>query len=285
MTNIVMTPRRILPSVDMVRVDTPDAETMRLVNRQTLRELAPEDVHVRRAFVVHDAVDTEFSRFTAEALSEVARLMPGVPVLSGHGKHSFEEKARTFRGERLRRDGVQQRGLVDGVGENLWVAADFYWMRGRSDAEDLALDIDGGIKREKSLRWAFEKPVCSICREDMRECDHMPGELYAGKRAWYDMHGIRRVAEWSFVPRGGQLGTELQLTRQARGAPADWTAAQVVDRYLEDLGATFGDEDRDGLIEFARCYAPASKRTPKQGWFSSLRKRAPGAGTSWWRKR
>jgi hypothetical protein len=279
MTKIILAPARLLPSVQMIREDVPGEATMRSVNKWAQRELKPEDVHVRRAFGIHDAVDTFHSRFPVESLRVVAGKAPGAPVLVGHNDRG-NELARIFASSVVYRPEVEQMRVVPGVGENNWTAFDFYWMRAHSRAEDLALEIDGGIKREVSLRWAFSLPKCSICEGDMRECDHMPGKTYEEDRvAYYDMYEIDSVRELSFVYRGGQLGTAVELLRHVDGR----SAKEIVDAFIKASGLATTDEERDGMVEFARCYdgSKLTKKEQRDGWFDSLQKREPKR-LSWW---
>jgi hypothetical protein len=271
---------RSLPSVELVRQDEPGPSVMAMINRRTLRPLEPADVHVRRAFIINDGVDSFWSQFPPEEIDVVARLMyeQAPPAVIGH-RRDMMPVARFFAGERVHRAGKAPT-MVEGVGTGTWGAADFYWMRGHSQAEDLALNIDGAIASETSLRWAFEKPICALDGGDIRECDHMPGELYDGKRAYYQMRDTKRLVEGSFVFRGGQLETEMTLRR----VDGDRRPDAVVDSYLKEIGVRVGEEERAGLIEFARCYdtRKLEKRKRSEGWFASLPKRT--RGLSWFRE-
>lgn len=262
--------QRALPSLEMIRDETPSAGTMAKVNRYTLRTMAPEDVHVRSAFIINDGVDDFWSRFPVESIETVARIMPGAPMVVGH-RRDMSPIARWFDGERVQR--AEKPSLVQGVGEGHWARVAFYWMRGHSRAEDLAVNIDGGIERETSLRWMFDKPICAIDKRDIRECEHMPGELYDGRRSYYEMLDVKRVVEGSLVFRGAQLQTELSLMR----VNAEKTPAQVVDAFLKESGMRVTDEEHHGLVEFARCYDTRGKLSKKEragrSWFGNLPKR------------
>jgi hypothetical protein len=284
MSTTILTPARRMPFAEMIASDTPDAETMRLINAQATRKgLAPEDVHVRGAFGVHDFVDYYFSRFTKDSVRTLVDLAPGVPGIVGH-RDDTKPLVRLFRGEVVKRDVAVQR-LVPGVGEGIWGRFDYFWMRQHSGANDLALEIDGGIVKEVSVRWAFDTPTCSICSSDLRECDHMPGRDYKGTTCWYSMDGVKRFSEMSFVYRGGQQSTETILARSGEGR----SATEVVDALAKDLGIVFEEEERAGLLEFARCYDGSRKlaKRDRAGWFDSLRRKREEnnetRGTTWFR--
>jgi hypothetical protein len=281
----ILTPRRRMPFAEMIAADTPDEATMRLVNAQATRKgLGPEDVYVRGAYAIHDYVDYYYSRFTPESVRGLVDLAPSVPVITGH-RDDTKPEARIFRGEVVKRD-VQVPKLVKDVGTGTWGRMDYYWMRQHSKANDLALEIDGGLAKEVSVRWAFEQPTCSVCRSDIRECDHMPGRDYNGSPCFYAMEQIKRYSEMSFVYRGGQQSTETILARAAAGRPAE----DVVAEFAKEMGIEFAEEERAGLVEFARCYdgkLKLSKRDRDGGWFTDLRQRRLKAeqsgGISWFR--
>jgi len=288
MDNLIVTPARRMPFAEMIATDTPNEDTMRLVNAQAVRKgLTAEDVHVRGAYAVHDYVDYYFSRFPPESIQRLMALAPGVPGIVGH-RDDVKPLVRLFRGEVVQRN-VDVPKMVPGIGGGTWGRTDYFWMRQHSGANDLALEIDGGIVKEVSVRWAFSKPVCSTCSSDLRECDHMPGRDYAGTPCWYSIEDVKKFSEQSFVYRGGQQSTETILARAGEGK----SPTEIVDAYIKELNSTCGEEERAGLIEFARCYDGSRKlaRRERGGWFEGLRRRRlereeatkSGAGMTWFR--
>jgi hypothetical protein len=85
----------------------------------------------------------------------------------------------------------------------------FYWPKQHSAAEDFRVLLDAGIIAEASIAFTFEKPTCSICSRDIRECEHQPGAMYGLRQCFYFYDGIDRVLEGSFVYRGAQPGTGI----------------------------------------------------------------------------
>ena len=55
-----------------------------------------------------------------------------------------------------------------------------------------------------SIGFAFQTPECSICGQDLRACDHVPGRSYSGAQCHYIMRGVLDVIEGSVVPAGSQ---------------------------------------------------------------------------------
>lgn len=267
----VLAPTRALPFAEIVGDDLANDGAMRLINAQAARkELKAEDVYARRAYTIHDYVDYYFSAFSASDVRMAMELTPGAPLLVGH-RSEMAPLARFFRGEAVRRS-VQVPMIVPGIGEGMWGATDFYFLR-TARGNDLAIEIDGGIQKETSMRWKFEEPVCSICTTDLRDCSHMPGRVYDTKMCWYRMRDPKRVLEISLVYRGGQQNTELAMIR----GDAEIGANGIVDRYLKELGMRVTEEEHDGLVEFARCYDGTKKLAKSErkgtGWFDTLRAR------------
>jgi hypothetical protein len=252
-----MISRRSLGKIEQIEEERASAEaTMNRINAFSLVPLKPADVHVRGMLVVNDAVDYFFSRFTTAALETVSRLLPGNSVMVGHDQ-SRMPLARFFDARAIKLsppDGAPE----EGRGSGLWVSADFYWMRGITGADDLARNIDGGVVKEVSLRWSFSTPTCSVCRRDIRQCEHLPGEQYEGRLCYYDMDDVTDVKEASFVFKGGQRDTRVFR-------PSNTTTRAAEERHnafgLSVILDEAGIEDEQQIEEFVRCYAGDHKRT------------------------
>jgi hypothetical protein len=95
-------------------------------------------------------------------------------------------------------------------GEQSWVEVWFYWLKGDGPHHDqLAADIDAGVVKEGSIGFEFALPQCSICAEDIRTCEHIPGFDYNGVTAHYEYRDIQRALETSLVYRGPTPGTHI----------------------------------------------------------------------------
>jgi hypothetical protein len=170
------------------------------VNPPTPLTLA--DVHIRALRVVSDQVNDHGGRFPREEHEHLRDLLVDSPVMIGHD-HATLPIARNFAAR-----------LVD-EGERQWVEAWFYWLRGEGESHDqLAADIDGGVVKEGSIGFEFRLPQCSICRQDIRTCEHIPGLDYAVadgsvRTAHYEYREIVRVLETSLVYRGATPETHI----------------------------------------------------------------------------
>lgn len=158
------------------------------------------DVYVRKCRLAGDAIDAGFGRFRTEDLPLLLEKVQGAPALVGHRKDTLGI-ARFFGGE------VKE----DPVSKISYIIPKFYWMRGHSAAEDLRVCIDGGIYSEGSIGFTFKTPTCSICGEDIRKCEHFPGQTYNDSLCYMFYDDILKVTEGSFVYRGAQPGTGFTL--------------------------------------------------------------------------
>lgn len=159
--------------------------------------LSLDDVHIRAMRVVSDEVNDHGGRFPREEHQRLCDLLVDSPVMIGHD-HASLPVARNFAAR-----------CVD-EGEQSWVEVWFYWRRGDGAHHDqLAADIDAGVVKEGSIGFEFDLPQCSICAEDIRTCEHIPGFDYNGVTAHYEYRNIQRVLETSLVYRGATPGTRI----------------------------------------------------------------------------
>jgi len=121
-------------------------------------------------------------------LTLFAQLTIGAPILIGHQKET-KPIGRVY----------------DAWVEQKMVYAPFYVPLARSDTQDLIIDINTGIIAEVSASFAFDKPTCSICSQDMRslQCGHVPFK----DNAFFYYETPQKVLEISLVYRGGYPGT------------------------------------------------------------------------------
>ncbi len=175
--------------------DAPIAQINSLPN-PPLAELKEDDIHVRRCRLAGDAVDAHFGCFHTHDLDKLLALTHGAPALVGHNRMGIPV-ARFFGGS------------LEEHSAHRYIVPCFFWPKAHSGAEDFRVLLDTGIISEASIAFTFEKPSCSICARDIRECDHEPGGFYGLKQCHYYYDGIDRVLEGSFVYRGAQPGTGI----------------------------------------------------------------------------
>ena len=158
------------------------------------------DIFVRVMYVVSDEVNSFGGRFPFEEHSRLAALLIDSPVLVGHRKDKLPV-ARNFHSQLVTRDGSQ------------WVKCYFYWLKNSKGAENLRHNIDGGIYKECSISFIYLFPECSVCGEDIRNCEHQPLQQHSSNDIRQIVHfnyrQIERVLETSLVYRGAQQNTAV----------------------------------------------------------------------------
>lgn len=228
------------------------ASIMTAINRIAQRKLTLEEVHIRGMNAANNVVDYYDSAFTVRSLKQAAKLYPDTAMAEGHDM-SRKALARVFAGDVLENAaGSKVRGLRD-LGQASWLRGLWYVSRSLSWASDLVEAVDAGIQREVSLHWYFTDARCGICSEDIRSCDHFPGETYDGVRCWYDMENVTDIIETSFVIKGGQRGTSLWQPAQLEGSMSFGRAIRelksdsaVFSEYRSKFRKAFGPSPNDG---------------------------------------
>jgi hypothetical protein len=160
-----------------------------------------EEIYIRAMYLVSDQVNSFGGCFPLDEHPKLAELLVDSPVLIGHSKERLPI-ARNFKAD-----------LVEKEGAN-WIKVYFYWLKNSPEAESLKENIDHGIYKECSIAFSFEFPECSICKQDMRKCQHIPFRTYQNERgekiqAHFNYRNIIRVHETSLVYRGAVFGTSM----------------------------------------------------------------------------
>ena len=160
-----------------------------------------EDVYIRAMYLVSDQVNSFGGCFPLEEHPKLAELLVDSPVLVGHSKERLPI-ARNFKADLVEKDGAN------------WIKVYFYWLKNSPEAESLKENIDHGIYKECSIGFSFEFPECSICKQDMRRCQHIPFRTYQNgngeqAQAHFNYRNIIRVLETSLVYRGAVFGTSM----------------------------------------------------------------------------
>lgn len=178
-----------------------EASTLDEVNRYALRELKPSEFSVFTLDLCHNQIDRHFSRFPERELDRISTLVPGRPLMERHDLKGSLPRGTFFRSELHRDDPVVS------------VRPDVYVLHTREN-EDFILNIEGGVYRETSIGFSFKTPECSVCEQDLRACDHVPGKSYGDHQCHYVMRDVLEVIEGSVVPSGSQ-GTRFVAQQRA----------------------------------------------------------------------
>ena len=221
---------RILKAATVVKQAAGEAE-LALINAQTLRPLAAEEVYTFRLAACDDQVDRDFERFTGETLEGLATLFVGKSVLMDHTWRAESQTARVYAA------GVEDSGGV----KRLILRC--YMPRTEQTAGTITA-IDAGILRECSVGCMVERAVCSICGANQAEtcCRHIPGREYDGKTCVMALDGARDAYEVSFVAVPAQPGAGIVKSKRYGGLEEQESDPPGDAGPAEDPGADAPDD-------------------------------------------
>lgn len=222
------------------RVSASD-EDMAAVNTHTLSPLTADKVAIFSMDLCNDQVDRNVSRFPENELKAINEMIVGKPLMELHdmpaqglfGSTRGSQPVGTFFRSQL----VQEDGKLS-------VRSDVFMLRDAGD-DNLIAKIDAGVAKGTSISFVLDRPECSICGCDIRDCAHMPGEDVDDELCHVILKEVTDVFEGSIVPLGSQ-GTEFieargaddegkpvlplkDAIRQARGVTSDYL------RLLDDV--------------------------------------------------
>ncbi len=199
---------RILKSATVVKQEAGDAE-LALINMQTLRPLAADEVFTFRLAACDDQVDRDYERFTSETLEGLAGLFVGKSVLMDHTWRAGSQTARVYAA------GVEDSGGI----KRLILRC---YMPRTEQTAGIITAIEAGILRECSVGCAVRRAVCSVCGADQTKtcCPHIPGREYDGQLCVMELDGAKDAYEVSLVAVPAQPGAGVVKTKRYGGAEA-----------------------------------------------------------------
>ncbi|MDH3890926.1 MAG: hypothetical protein OEV49_07550 [candidate division Zixibacteria bacterium] len=205
------------------------ADLVELINKNVNppTPIVADDVFVRAMYIVSDEVNSFGGRFPVEEHKRLVELLIDSPVMVGHRKDKLPI-ARNFHAGTVERENRQ------------WVKSYFYWLKSAQGADNLRENIDGGIYKECSIGFTFLMPECSVCKKDIRTCEHEPLAEYEvdGEQVscHFNYRKIERVLETSLVYRGAVNDTSVSKELKAEAADvAGQSLSAEVPAELKDL--------------------------------------------------
>lgn len=193
-----------------VHVGDRSEEDIRAINEQTLSPVTAKDVAVFRMDLCNDQIDRHISRFPREELQRISDdLLVGKPLMELHDMPGPFSRGSQPVGKFFRSEVVSEDGTTS-------VRSDVYLLRGHGE-DDIIAKIEAGILAGTSISFALDRPECSACACDIRDCAHWPGEEVDGELCHVILRDVTDVFEGSIVPLGSQ-STEFV---QARGVDGE----------------------------------------------------------------
>ena len=164
------------------------------INRYTRRELREEDIYAFSLILCDNDIDRDLERFSDEALDTLSELFVGVTGIADHDPKKKNQSARIFS---CSVEEVQGRMTSDGLPYRR-LCARAYLPRSVQNQE-MILALDSGIRKEVSIGCSVKHRICSICGEDISECQHIKGRKYNGHKCFVTLDEPSDAYEWSFV--------------------------------------------------------------------------------------
>lgn len=181
-----------------------------LINRYSLRELAPEEVYCFSVVLCDNEVDRDCERITEKALGKLAALFVGKTGIMDHRWTAENQIARLYRVE------VEDTAEKNQLGLPLKRLRGSAYMMKNEENKPMIDAIDGGILKEVSVGFACGGVRCSCCGKPLKrnwdtwkmqcETGHIQGESYDGKLCCGELDDPKDAYEFSFVAVPAQRG-------------------------------------------------------------------------------
>lgn len=226
----------ILKAATIARLKGND-DDLALINRQSLRELALEEVFIFRLAACDNQIDRDYERFTDAALNELAALFVGKSVLMDHVWLAGSQTARVYNAYVEEAEGVKRLILC-------------CYMPKTGENENTINAIEAGILRECSVGCQMEHVICSICGADQVKtcCAHIPGREYDGKLCFMELDGAKDAYEVSLVAVPTQKEAGVVKSKRYGGTeeplPAPEPKKETPPTVMQLLGNIFNEEER-----------------------------------------
>jgi len=129
-------------------------------------------------------------------------------------------------------------------GRSYQLQAPFYMPKamtiGQYNTDELAKGIETGILTDISIEWYGGTPVCDVCGDDVRTCEHIPGQLYDGVMATFTIENAH-LGACDLVDDGG-----LPLATLSDGEGSDWKLSGPVN--MEGIKKLSAKNPMTGLL-------------------------------------
>jgi hypothetical protein len=207
-------------------------EKLEMLNRFTRREHTEDEVYIFDVVLCDNEVDRDYERFSLEALKTLQQLFIGKTGIFDHDAKSSGQTARIFYTE-LFEDPEKKTS----AGENYTCLKACAYMVRTGSNENLIKEIDGGIKKEVSVSCSAAVMKCSICGADRKKknCPHVKGKEYNGKKAHVILDNITDAYEWSFVAVPAQINAGVTRKHFSQGSQTVETTAEISVETVEKL--------------------------------------------------
>jgi hypothetical protein len=180
------------------------AEDLEKINAFSCRELTAEEVYVFKMILCDNEVDRDFEYFTKDALNTLSTMFLGKTGIFDHNPKADNQSARIFETQVITENG-KKTSLGD---DYTYLFAKAYIFKNER-TKPLIDEIDAGIKKEISVGCSVGSKICSVCGEELGECEHKRGKIYNGVRCVAALEKPLDAYEFSFVAVPAQKGARV----------------------------------------------------------------------------
>lgn len=177
------------------------------INKLTMTEVSKDDVFVFKMLLVDDSVTRNFTNYPESFQRAILKKAPrkgnwiGLPMMMGktedHETMASNQVGRIFDAKLVR----TPTGNIGTIGS--------VYIPINESTNALIDNIKAGVHREVSIGVSVELPLCSICGDDIRDCQHEPGKHYNEDLCYIIMDGDVEGQEVSFVAVPGNINAEI----------------------------------------------------------------------------
>ena len=146
------------------------------INKLTIAKVSSEEVFVFKMLLVDDSVTRNFTNYPESFQRAILKKAPklgnwiGLPMMMGR-----REDHETIANNQVGR--IFDAKLVKTPTGHIGTIGSVYIPINES-TNALIDNIKAGVHREVSIGVSVELPLCSICGDDIRDCQHEPGKHY-----------------------------------------------------------------------------------------------------------
>lgn len=220
----------------------PDERELELINKYTVSPVKAEDIYKFSVVLCDNEIDRDCERFDTGALRETAELFKGRTGISDHSGSAKDQSARIYDTEV-----VIDAGRVTSAGEPYTYVKAYAYMPRTEKNASLIREIETGIRKETSVGLSVKSKICSVCGEDIRNCNHIKGRFYDGKLCHAVLTQPDDAYEWSFVAVPAQKAAGVTKSFDAQGVIKKYSAGgAVTEKEKTALSADIG-----GLLRLA----------------------------------
>lgn len=166
------------------------------INSFTRSPFTADRLYAFNVTLCNNDIDRDNEKFDLSALNALAPMFIGRTGIKDHSMKSDDQTARIY-------DTwvEKQEGRKTADGEDYYCLKAKAYMVRSDENQPFITALEAGIKKEVSVSCSMGKSICSVCGEDKRahRCEHIPGKVYNGKKAFVILTDPQDAYEFSFV--------------------------------------------------------------------------------------